>query len=215
LIEKIRARGVEDLEILELFDRIPRDLFLPSAVSARAWDDTPLPIGWGQTSSQPSLQALYLQLLRIRSEDHVLEIGTGTGFLAALLSQVSARVYSVERVRDLSHRARNVLDRLGIANVALQVGDGTIGWRRFAPYQVIVVSAGAPSIPPALTEQLDDGGRLLIPVGDRLRQQLRMVTRSSDGTLVEETVVSECSFVPLLGRFAWSGEDDGIGGGTS
>lgn len=208
LIEQIRERGIENLEILELFHRIPRDLFLPSAISARAWEDSPIPIGWGQTASQPSLQALYLQALDLRPDDRVLEIGTGSGFLTALLSQITDRVYSIERIRDLSQRARQVLDDLGIRNVAIQVGDGTIGWRKFAPFDVIVVSAGSPAVPPALLDQLAVGGRLLIPVGDRLRQELLLLTKGSDGEIESRAVLPECSFVPLLGRFAWDDDSE-------
>lgn len=206
LIEDIRARGIDDLEILQLFDRTPRHLFVPEGVWNRAYDDSPVPIGFGQTASQPSLQAYYLTVLSPGPDDRVLEIGTGSGFLTALLGRVSERVYSVERIRELSNRARAALDALGIQNVALQVGDGTIGWRKYAPYQVIVVSAGSPSIPPALVDQLADPGRLLIPVGDRERQELVLVRRE-EGEVIERTLEGECAFVPLLGRFAW--KDDG------
>jgi protein-L-isoaspartate(D-aspartate) O-methyltransferase len=207
LIEAIRDRGIEDLEILELFDRVPRDRFLPPEVAGRAWDDTPVPIGWGQTASQPSLQALYLRTLGIQPDDRVLEIGTGSGFLTALLSQQAARVYSIDRIRELSRRAGIALEELGIRNVALLVGDGTIGWRKFAPFDVIVVSAGAPSIPHSLIEQLGPGGRMLIPVGDRNSQELVLVRRMEDESISQEVVAPECVFVPLLGRFAW--QEDG------
>ncbi|HSR43415.1 MAG TPA: hypothetical protein VLL48_14605, partial [Longimicrobiales bacterium] len=137
LIEDIRARGIDDLEILELFDRVPRHLFVPEGVWNRAYEDTPVPIGFGQTASQPSLQAYYLQVLRPGPDDRVLEIGTGSGYLTALLALMAERVYSVERIRELSVRARAALDALGIQNAALWVGDGTIGWRKYAPYQVV------------------------------------------------------------------------------
>jgi protein-L-isoaspartate(D-aspartate) O-methyltransferase len=206
LIETIRSRGIEDLEILQLFDRVPRHLFLPEGVWPRAYEDAPIPIGWGQTASQPSLQALYLKLLDPRPTDRVLEIGTGSGFLTALLASMADRVYSVERVRELSTRAREALDQLGIHNVALLVGDGSIGWRKFAPYDIIVVSAASPSVPTALLEQLADGGRILIPVGDREIQDLVMVTREGDD-FREESVQGRCSFVPLLGRQGWQDSD--------
>lgn len=202
LIEEIRGRGIDDLEILELFDRVPRHLFVPEGVWNRAYDDTPVPIGFGQTASQPSLQAYYLAILRPGPDDRVLEIGTGSGYLTALLALMAERVYSVERIRELSSRAREALDALGIQNAALWVGDGTIGWRKYAPYQVIVVSAGSPSIPPALVDQLADPGRMLIPVGDRERQELVLVQKV-DGQVTEEALEGECAFVPLLGRFAW------------
>ena len=202
LIEKIRDRGIDDLELLQLFDHVPRHLFVPEGVWNRAYEDKPVPIGFGQTASQPSLQAYYLSVLQPGTNDRVLEIGTGSGYLTALLALTAERVYSVERVRELSTRARKALDELEIMNVALQVGDGTIGWRKYAPYQVVVVSAGAPSIPPALVDQLADPGRMIIPVGDRKTQDLIMVKK--DGGAVTETALhGECTFVPLLGRFAW------------
>ena len=205
LIEQIRSRGIDDLAILQLFDHVPRHPFLPEGVWPRAYEDGPIPIGYGQTASQPSLQALYLSLLDITPDDTVLEIGTGSGFLTALLSLTADRVYSVERIRELSVRARAALDQLGVKNVALMVGDGTIGWRKYAPFDVIVVSAASPSIPPAFIDQLAEGGRMLIPVGTRERQTLSLVRREGDD-IHEETVQGDCTFVPLLGRFAWASE---------
>lgn len=206
LIEEIRRTGIEDLEILQLFDQVPRHLFLPPGVLPRAYEDAPIPIGYGQTASQPSLQALYLQILRPGPEDRVLEIGTGSGYLTALLARTADRVYSVERVRELSARARKALDRMELRNVALLVGDGTIGWRKFAPYGVIIVSAASPTVPGTLVEQLDEGGRMLIPVGDRKAQDLILV-RKVDGNVVEESVQERCTFVPLLGRYGWKDEE--------
>lgn len=206
LIEDIRARGIDDLETLQLFDRVPRHLFVPEGVWPRAYEDAPIPIGFGQTASQPSLQAYYMTLLQPRADEKVLEIGTGSGFLTALLSLVADRVYSVERVRELSARARKALDAMGVRNVALLVGDGTIGWRKYQPFDVIVVSAASPSIPSALVDQLGDGGRMLIPVGARETQDLVLVTK--DGFKVtEEVMKGTVSFVPLLGRFAWQAEE--------
>ncbi|MBW3534545.1 MAG: protein-L-isoaspartate(D-aspartate) O-methyltransferase [Gemmatimonadetes bacterium] len=205
LIEQVRARGVQDLEILRLLDQVPRHLFVPEGVWNRAYDDAPVPIGYGQTASQPSLQALYLAVLRPREDEHVLEIGTGSGYLTALLALLADRVYSVERVRELSQRARAALDALKLNNVALLVGDGTIGWRKYAPYPVIVVSAASPSVPEALVEQLADPGRMLIPVGSRDEQSLLLVRRE-DGEVREEVLGEGASFVPLLGRFGWASE---------
>jgi protein-L-isoaspartate(D-aspartate) O-methyltransferase len=205
LIEDIRAHGIDDLELLQLFDRVPRHLFLPEGVLPRAYEDAPIPIGYQQTASQPSLQAWYLTLLRPRPDEKVLEIGTGSGYLTALLALMADRVYSVERVRELSQRARRALDAMGLKNVALLVGDGTIGWRKYQPFDVVVVSASSPSIPPALVDQLGEGGRMLIPVGSRESQDLVLVRRE-DGAVSEEVVRGECTFVPLLGRFAWRGE---------
>ena len=204
LIEEIRNRG-----ILQLFDRVPRHLFLPEGIRHRAYEDSALPIGYGQTASQPSLQALTLSILRPGPVDRVLEIGTGSGYQTALLALAAERVYSVERVRELSGRARDALDQLRLPNVALLVGDGTIGWRKYAPFQVVVVSAASPSVPPALVEQMADPGRMLIPVGGREHQELVLV-RKEGGRVTQEVVEDRVAFVPLLGRFGWT---DGLAGG--
>jgi protein-L-isoaspartate(D-aspartate) O-methyltransferase len=203
LIEQIREKGIDDLEVLRTFDQVPRHLFLPQAVWHRAYEDVPLPIGFGQTASQPSLQALYMQLLELDSDDGVLEVGTGTGFQTAILAHLVDRVYSIERLRELSVRAREVLDDLRISNVALLVGDGTIGWSRYAPYDAILVAAAAPDVPRPLLDQLATGGRLLVPVGGLDQQKLVRVTRTESGFESEE--VLDCAFVPLLGRFGWEG----------
>lgn len=208
LIEDIRGRGIEDLETLQIFDRVPRHLFLPEGVWPRAYEDAPIPIGYNQTASQPSLQAYYLSLLEPKREEKVLEIGTGSGYLTALLALMADRVYSVERVRELSQRARKALDAFGVKNVALLVGDGTIGWRKYQPFDVVVVSAASPSIPSALVDQLAQEGRMLIPVGSRDSQELVLV-RKTGFVVTEEVVRGECTFVPLLGRFAWRDEVGG------
>ena len=205
LIEDIRSHGISDLEILQLFDQVPRHIFLPEGVAPRAYEDAPIPIGYQQTASQPSLQAYYLTLLRPERSEKVLEIGTGSGYLTALLALMADRVYSVERVRELSQRARKALDLMALKNVALLVGDGTIGWRKYAPFDVVVVSAASPSIPSALVDQLGDRGRMLIPVGARDSQELVLV-RKDGFAVTEEVVKGDCTFVPLLGRFAWKGE---------
>jgi protein-L-isoaspartate(D-aspartate) O-methyltransferase len=201
LIDVLRAHGIDDMDVLAAVDRVPRHRFVPEAVRHRAYQDSPLPIGFGQTTSQPSLQAIYLQVLRIGRGDKVLEIGTGTGYQTALLAQLADRVYSVERVRELSLEARRTLDELRLSNVALLVGDGTIGWSRYAPYDAILVAAGAPAVPATLREQLADGGRMLVPVGDRAEQRLVQVRRR--GEVFEEEDITRCSFVPLIGREGW------------
>jgi protein-L-isoaspartate(D-aspartate) O-methyltransferase len=211
LVERLRERGIDDLEILRAFDLVPRHEFVPPAVAHRAYEDAPLPIGYAQTASQPSLQALYIQLLGITSEDRVLEIGTGSGYQTAVLAQLADRVYSVERIGELAQRARQALDRLRISNVALHTGDGTLGWSRYAPYDAILVSAAAPEVPGPLLAQLAVGGRMLVPVGSRAAQRLLMVRRSEAG--YEEEEVLDCTFVPLLGRFGWEAAQRGQGGG--
>lgn len=205
LIEDIRSHGIDDLETLQLFDQVPRHIFLPEGVLPRAYEDAPIPIGYQQTASQPSLQAHYLSILEPRPDEKVLEIGTGSGYLTALLALMCDRVYSVERVRELSVRARKALDEMAFQNIALMVGDGTIGWRKYAPFDVIVVSASSPSVPTALVDQMADGGRMLIPVGGRDSQDLVLVKKAGSA-VTEEIVKGECTFVPLLGRFAWKGE---------
>jgi protein-L-isoaspartate(D-aspartate) O-methyltransferase len=207
LIERLQDRGIRDLEVLRAFDTIARHDFLPESVRHRAYEDAPVPIGFGQTASQPSLQALYMQILEIGSKDKVLEIGTGSGFQTAVLAQLADRVYSVERIRDLATRAREALDALRISNVAILVGDGTIGWSRYAPYDAILVAAGGPEIPQPLMDQLADGGRMLVPVGPRNVQRLVLVRRHGDRFEQEE--VLDCTFVPLLGRFGWADERPG------
>jgi len=202
LIEVLRDRGIEDLAVLRAFDTVSRHRFLPEAVRHRAYEDAPLPIGFGQTASQPSLQATYLQILQLQSHERVLEVGTGSGFQTALIAQLAGHVYSVERIRELSARARDVLDALRVTNAALLVGDGTIGWSRYAPYDAILVAAGAPAVPSALADQLAPGGRMLIPLGDLAEQQLTLVRKS--GTGIETERVAPCTFVPLVGRFGWS-----------
>jgi len=204
LIDIVRERGVHDPDVLHAVDAVPRHLFLPDAVRHRAYEDAPVPIGFNQTASQPSLQAFSIQLLEVGPSDTVLEVGTGSGYQTALLAQVSERVFSIERVRELSIRARAALDALRISNVVLMVGDGSIGWRRYAPFDVIIVSAGAPEVPRALIEQLADGGRMLVPIGTLETQQLVLVRRRGDE--IEQETVSACTFVPLLGRFAWPEE---------
>jgi protein-L-isoaspartate(D-aspartate) O-methyltransferase len=201
LIETIRERGISDLEVLRVFDLVPRHLFVPAAVEHRAYEDAPVPIGFGQTASQPSLQALYLQVLKLQPGERVLEIGTGSGYQTALLALLAGHVYSVERIRELSARARTVLDSMRFTNIALLVGDGTIGWSKYAPYDAILVGAAAPGVPQALLDQLAPGGRMLIPVGDRNEQTLTLYEKTSEGVRREE--ITACTFVPLLGRFGW------------
>ena len=202
LIGVMQERGIRDLTVLRAFDQVHRHEFLPEAVRHRAYEDAPVPIGFGQTASQPSLQALYMQVLDLRPTHKVLEIGTGCGFQTAVLARLAERVYSVERIRELAVRAREKLDELRISNVAVLVGDGTIGWSRYAPYDAILVAAAAPDVPQPLLEQMAEGGRMLIPVGGRDTQRLVLITREA-GRYTEQEVTA-CTFVPLLGRFGWA-----------
>ena len=204
LIETMRERGIHDLAVLEAFSRVPRHAFVPEAVRHRAYEDAPVPIGFGQTASQPSLQALYMQRLGIEHHHKILEVGTGSGYQTAVLALLGGHVYSIERIAALSQRARPLLDDMRLKNVALMVGDGTLGWARYAPYDRILVAAGSPTIPQALVDQLAPGGAMAIPVGDRDTQKLVIVRRTDAG--IEQEDVTECTFVPLVGRFAWATE---------
>ena len=202
LVETLQDGGITDLAVLRAFDQTPRHLFVPTGVRHRAYEDAPLPIGNGQTISQPSVHARYLQELKLTGKERVLEIGTGTGYQTVLLSHLASQVFSIERVAPLLDRAREILQQTGVNNVSLLLGDGTIGWRAYSPYDAILVSAAAPSIPGPLLEQLADGGRLLAPVGDREHPMLKMVTRRGD--LTEERDILPVRFVPLLGAHGWS-----------
>ncbi len=201
LIETLRASGIDDPRVLRAFDEVGRHLFVPTGVRHRAYEDAPLPIGMGQTISQPSIHARYLQLLRLTGDERVLEVGTGTGFQTALLSHLTQQVFSIERVPALLDRARELLQSLQLRNVSLLLGDGTLGWREFAPYDAILVSAAAPEPPQPLLEQLAEGGRMLIPVGSREDQQLVLYTRRGDEYDREE--IAPVRFVPLLGAHGW------------
>jgi protein-L-isoaspartate(D-aspartate) O-methyltransferase len=202
LVERIRRKGIDDPRVLAALSRVPRDAFVPEPIRSRAYDDTALPIGYGQTISQPSLQALYLQTLRIGPDDRVLEIGAGSGYQTALLAEIAGNVYAVERLPELTQRAREVLDDLGYRNIALVTKDGTVGWSKYAPYDAILVAAASPDVPDTLVDQLTPGGRLLIPVGDRTTQDLILIRMTEEGE-VERRSVTQCVFVPLIGRFGW------------
>ena len=205
LIETMRERGINDLTVLQAFSRVQRHLFVPEAVRHRAYDDSPVPIGFGQTASQPSLQALYMQRLGIEPHHRILEVGTGSGYQTAVLAMLGGQVYSIERIAALSQRARRAIDDLKLNNVALMVGDGTLGWAKYAPYDRILVAAGSPTVPQALVDQLAPDGAMAIPVGDRDMQTLVIVRKDAQGNVDTERV-TECTFVPLVGRFAWSTE---------
>jgi protein-L-isoaspartate(D-aspartate) O-methyltransferase len=180
---------------------VPRHLFVPESVRHRAYDDAALPIGSSQTISQPWVQARYLELLSLTGRERVLEIGTGSGYQTALLAMLCDCVFSVERIPALAQRARETLEASGIRNVTVLVGDGTLGWRPFAPYDAILVAAASPEIPTPLVEQLAPGGRMVIPLGDRANQTLTLVRR--EGDRLRSTTVADVRFVPLLGEFGF------------
>ncbi len=202
LVELLREKGISDLAVLRAFELTPRHVFVPTGIRHRAYEDSALPIGNGQTISQPTVHARYLQLLKLAGRERVLEIGTGTGYQTVLLSHLVDQVFSVERVAPLMDVAREVIQRLEVRNVSLLVGDGTVGWREYAPYDAILVSAASPDVPLPLLEQLAEGGRLIVPVGGRDEQRLVLVTRR--GTAYEREEMDAVRFVPLLGRHGWS-----------
>ncbi len=198
LLERLRENGIQDMAVLRAFGVVPRHLFVPEALRHRAYDDDALPIGNGQTISQPTTQARYLEALALSGRERVLEIGTGSGYQAALLIHLAEHVVSVERVPALASAAHAALAAAGIAEVAVMVGDGTLGWRPLAPFDAILVAAVAPAVPAPLLEQLAEGGRLVIPLQRTRGQELVRVTRRG-GELVEERL-GAVQFVPLIGR---------------
>jgi protein-L-isoaspartate(D-aspartate) O-methyltransferase len=201
LIETLQANGITDLAVLRAFDVVPRHAFVPTGVAHRAYEDSALPIGNGQTISQPSVHARSLQELRLGGRERVLEIGTGSGYQTALLATLAEQVFSIERVPALLDRAREILHQLGIRNVSLLLGDGTLGWRDYGPYDGIVVGAAAPDVPQPYVEQLAEGGRLVIPIGGREEQVLTVFTKR--GGQLERRDVAPVRFVPLLGTHGW------------
>lgn len=199
--EQIAGRGVKDERVLQAIRKVPRHEFLPEALRGVAYGDHALPIGEGQTISQPYMVALMTELLELNGTERVLEIGTGSGYQAAVLAELCSKVYTVERIKALSMHARAILDRLGYRNVAIKTFDGTYGWKEMAPFDAIVVTAGSPDIPESLVAQLREGGRMVIPVGERFSQQLIKVVKTAEGAVIEKSI--PCVFVPLIGAHGW------------
>jgi protein-L-isoaspartate(D-aspartate) O-methyltransferase len=199
--EQIRRRGISTPRVLEAFLAVPRHEFVPHALSALAYSDGPLSIGEGQTISQPFMVAAMTDALELTGDERALEIGTGSGYQAALLSRLAREVHSIERNAALAEAARERLARLGYANVTVHQGDGTLGLPEQAPFAAIVVTAASPGIPPPLIEQLAEGGRLVIPVGDAQQQECLLVRKVAGGT--SQTLLHYCRFVPLVGRHGW------------
>jgi protein-L-isoaspartate(D-aspartate) O-methyltransferase len=197
----LQAGGISDLSVLRAFELTPRHLFVPSGVRHRAYEDSPLPIGHGQTISQPAVHARYLSLLALTGRERVLEVGTGSGYQTVLLAHLAEQVFSIERVPKLLEQARAVIRECGVRNVSTLLGDGTIGWREYAPYDAILVSAGSPRVPEPLLEQLAVGGHMLIPLGERDEQMLVEVTRTATGFARRD--IAPVRFVPLLGTHGW------------
>ncbi len=202
LVETLQRKGIRDLAVLRAVGMVPRHLFVPESVRHRAYDDVALPISGGQTISQPWVQARYLELAGLTGRERVLEVGAGSGYQTALLALLADAVFAVERIPALAQGARKALEAAGIRNVTILVGDGTLGWRPFAPYDAILVAAASPEIPGPLVEQLAPGGRLIIPLGDRNNQVLTIGRRVGDQ--LQTTTVADVRFVPLLGEFGFS-----------
>jgi protein-L-isoaspartate(D-aspartate) O-methyltransferase len=201
LVETLQRKGIRDLAVLRAVGLVPRHLFVPESVRHRAYDDVALPIGSGQTISQPWVKARYLELLGLRGKERVLEVGVGSGYQTALLALLCDAVFGVERIPALAQRAREALESAGIRNVTVLVGDGTLGWRPFAPYDAILVAAASPDVPAPLVEQLAPEGRMVIPLGDRATQTLTLVQR--EGDQLRSRTVADVRFVPLLGEFGF------------
>jgi protein-L-isoaspartate(D-aspartate) O-methyltransferase len=195
------SRGLKDARVLDTMRKVPRHRFVEEALVSQAYNDHPLPIGEKQTISQPYMVALMTEALELQGNERVLEIGTGSGYQTAILAELADKIYSIERIRSLSVKARRILDDLGYFNVVLKVSDGTVGFKEEAPFDAIIVTAGSPDVPQPLVDQLAMGGRLVVPVGDRYTQSLMRIVRGKEG--ITKTDLGGCRFVNLLGRHGW------------
>lgn len=202
LVETLQQKGIRDLAVLRAIGTVPRHLFVPESVRHRAYEDVALPIAGRQTISQPWVQARYLELAALGGRERVLEVGAGSGYQTALVAQLAEAVFAIERIPALAQSARAALEAAGIRNATVLVGDGTLGWRPFAPYDAILVAAASPEIPAPLVEQLAPGGRLIIPLGDRNTQVLTLARKVGDELRI--STVADVRFVPLLGEFGFT-----------
>ena len=202
--EQLIERDIRDERVLEAMRAVPRHRFVLPEYRHMAYSDGPLPIGSGQTISQPYIVALMTQLLRLKGDENVLEIGTGSGYQAAVLGYLAKQVHTIERHSDLAEEAVGVLQGLGLSNVCVHIGDGSLGLKEYAPFQAILVTAAAPDVPKALLDQLDEGGRLVVPVGGRMNQFLERWERH--GASFEQELLVPVAFVPLRGRYGWNEE---------
>ncbi|MBN1882970.1 MAG: protein-L-isoaspartate(D-aspartate) O-methyltransferase [Deltaproteobacteria bacterium] len=198
---QIESRGIRDERVLDAFRRVPRYRFVEDALRGQAYNDHPLPIGSGQTISQPYIVALMTEALELSGTESVLEIGTGSGYQTAILAELAGHVYSIERIEKLAKRSKGILEELGYTNITIKVDDGTQGWREYAPFDAIIVTAASPDVPSPLVDQLSDGGSLVIPVGGRISQELVKITRKGNGT--KRTHMGDCRFVKLIGEHGW------------
>jgi protein-L-isoaspartate(D-aspartate) O-methyltransferase len=196
------ARGIKDERVLQAMGKIPRHLFIEDALYGEAYNDHPVPIGEKQTISQPYIVALMTEALELKENENTLEIGTGSGYQTAILAELSSRVYTIERIKSLLGNARKLLSQLGYDNILFKAFDGTLGWKEYAPFDAIMVTAGAPHLAKPLIDQLADNGRMIIPVGDRYSQELIKVVRK--GKKLEQESLGGCRFVNLIGAHGWS-----------
>jgi len=203
--QQIMRRGVVTPRVIEAFKKVPRHLFVPEQFQSHSYNDHPLPIGEGQTISQPYIVALMTDLLNLSGEDKVLEIGTGSGYQAAILAELGKEVYTIERHKLLAERAEKIFKELNYQNVKVLVGDGTKGWKEFSPYQKIIVTASAPDVPQPLFIQLDEMGKLVIPIGGRWSQDLVLIEKRK-GKMIRKSVCG-CVFVPLIGEYGYRETD--------
>ncbi len=199
--QQIEARGVSDPSVLDAMRKIPRHLFVSEALMDQAYGDFPLPIGEQQTISQPYIVAEMTQALEVGKDDRVLEIGTGSGYQAAILASIVYRVYTIERKQSLFGKTRRLFDKLKYHNIVTRYSDGTSGWKEESPFDAIIVTAGAPKIPKTIVDQLAVGGRMVIPVGDRYSQDLIKIIKDKKG--IHQTSLGGCRFVKLVGEFGW------------
>ena len=202
--EQIIGRGIKDPRVIAAMKKVPRHLFVEEALQSQAYSDHPLPIGEKQTISQPYMVALMTEALQLTGKEKILEIGSGSGYQAAVLAELAAKVFSMERIRTLAIRARKLLYELGYFNVEIRFSDGTYGWPEESPFDGITVTAGSPDIPQPLIDQLSDGGRLVIPVGDAFVQELIRITKTGGG--IEREDLGGCRFVKLIGKHGWEDE---------
>ncbi len=203
--QQIAARGVSDTRVLEAMSTVPRHFFVGAGLQSHAYSDASLPIGEKQTISQPYMVAVMTAALELQGDERILEIGTGSGYQTAVLSRLVKRVYSVERIAVLASRARKVLDQLQMSNINIKISDGTIGWQDQAPFAGILVAAGSPDVPTKYLEQLQVGGKLVLPVGDQEQQILTRIIRLEDGRFKREQLMG-CRFVPLIGEQGWEAD---------
>ena len=203
--EQLIPRGIRDERVLSTFYKVEREKFVPPELQKSAYEDFPLSIGEGQTISQPYMVASMTQSLELKEDNKILEIGTGSGYQTAILAELSKMVYSIERIKTLAEKAKKILKELGYTNVKILVGDGTMGWKEFSPYDRILVTAGAKEIPLPLINQLKEEGVMVVPVGDVYSQQLKIVRKEKNG--IKSKTLESCIFVPLIGEYGWN-EDE-------